>query len=219
MSSTQKELITIPAGGGYMEGMLELPENPAGMVLFAHGSGSSRLSPRNNYVAAELRDARIGTLLLDLLTPQEDQDYRTRFDISLLTQRLSEAREWMVQHAATQSLPLGVFGASTGAAAALQLAAEHGTAIAAVVSRGGRPDLAGRDALEKVRSPTLLIVGGLDRTVIELNHEAYAALRCEKQVEIVSGATHLFEEPGTLEEVATLATAWFVQHLTHRRAA
>jgi len=210
--SMQKELVRIKSDSAYMEGMLELPANPIGMVLFAHGSGSSRLSPRNNYVAGELRKAQMGTLLLDLLTPQEDQHHQTRFDISLLTQRLTEACDWLRQYAATQSLALGLFGASTGAAAALQLAAARGTAIAAVVSRGGRPDMAGRHALEKVCAPTLLIVGGLDDVVIELNQAAYAELHCEKQLAIVPGATHLFEETGTLEEVAALAAAWFVRH-------
>ena len=213
--SIQKELVRVKSGSVYMEGMLELPANPIGMVLFAHGSGSSRLSPRNNYVAAELRKAQIGTLLLDLLTPEEDQHYRTRFDISLLTQRLTEASDWLRQYAATRSMALGLFGASTGAAAALQLAAAcgtAGTAIAAVVSRGGRPDLAGRHTLNNVRAPTLLIVGGSDDVVIELNQAAYAELHCEKQFTIVPGATHLFEEAGTLEQVAALASAWFVRH-------
>lgn len=210
----KNELIKIAAGPVEVEGMLELPANPRGIVLFAHGSGSSRLSPRNNYVAAQIRHAHVGTLLLDLLTLQEDQNYRTRFDISLLTQRLGIAVEWLGQDKATQALPLGLFGASTGAAAALQTAALRAGDIAAVVSRGGRPDLAGFDALEKVRAPTLLIVGGLDDVVIDLNRSAYAALRCEKQLEIVPGATHLFEEPGTLEAVAALAVDWFARHFS-----
>lgn len=197
-----------------MEGMLELPDHPIGIILFAHGSGSSRLSPRNNFVASQLRDARMGTLLLDLLTPQEDQNYETRFDIVLLTQRLNKASDWLRQSGSTQSLPLGLFGASTGAAAALQVAAMRGTDVAAVVSRGGRPDLAGHRALEKVRAPTLLIVGGNDDVVIDLNRAAYAALHCEKQLEIIPGATHLFEEPGKLKAVAALATAWFVRYLS-----
>jgi putative phosphoribosyl transferase len=212
-SAMQKELIRISFGSVYIEGMLELPPQPIGIILFAHGSGSSRLSPRNNYVAGELRHAQQGTLLLDLLTKQEDQDYRTRFDISLLTQRLDTAAAWLRQNGSTQSLPIGLFGASTGAAAALQVAAARGTDIAAVISRGGRPDLAGDDVLAKVNAPTLLIVGGLDDVVIELNQAAYAALRCEKRLEIVPGATHLFEEPGTLETVAALATDWFARHL------
>ncbi|TFW33725.1 dienelactone hydrolase family protein [Massilia horti] len=207
-----KELVQIGAGTATMEGMLELPTPPIGVVLFAHGSGSSRLSPRNNYVAGVLREARIGTLLLDLLTPQEDRTYENRFNIPLLTQRLGFAAAWLSQQPATSTLKLGLFGASTGAAAALQLAAEPGIDIAAVVSRGGRPDLAGRHALQAVRAPTLLLVGGDDDIVIELNRRAHDDLRCEKQLVIVPGATHLFEEPGKLEEVASLATNWFVSH-------
>jgi putative phosphoribosyl transferase len=209
----RSELVRIAADSVQMEGMLEIPADPLGAVLFAHGSGSSRLSPRNNYVAAVLREARLATLLLDLLTPQEDRVYQTRFDISLLTKRLHVAARWLQQHSATQSLPTGLFGASTGAAAALQVAAIAGPGIAAVVSRGGRPDLAGRDALEKVSAPTLLIVGGLDGVVIELNEAAYAILQCEKRLVIVPGATHLFEEPGTLETVARLAKEWFITHM------
>jgi putative phosphoribosyl transferase len=215
-SSAQSQLVRIATDSVQVEGMLEIPQDAIGIVLFAHGSGSSRLSPRNNYVAAVLRSAKIGTLLLDLLTPQEDQDYRTRFDISLLTRRLLDATKWLQQSDQTRSLPIGLFGASTGAAAALQVAAILGPAIGAVVSRGGRPDLAGKEALEKVVAPTLLIVGGLDDVVIKLNQEAYAALNCEKQLVIVPGATHLFEEPGTLETVAQLARDWFVAHLPSR---
>lgn len=208
-----QETIRVAADSVYLEGMLELPASPAGMVLFAHGSGSGRLSPRNNYVAAVLHKARMGTLLIDLLTPQEDRTYQTRFDIPLLTQRLSKAIGWLRQHDSSAGLPLGLFGASTGAAAALQAAAIHGADIAALVSRGGRPDMAGRRALEKVRAPTLLIVGGLDNVVIDLNRAAYADLHCEKRLEIIPGATHLFGEPGTLDEVAALAADWFAQHL------
>jgi putative phosphoribosyl transferase len=212
MSSMHKEFVRIESDSVHIEGMLEVPENPIGMVVFAHGSGSSRLSPRNNYVAGELRNAQMGTLLLDLLTLQEDKNYQTRFDISLLTKRLNAACNWLLQYDVTRIFPLGLFGASTGAAAALQLAAARGTEIAAVVSRGGRPDMAGPQALEKVLAPTLLIVGGLDDVVIELNQAAYNALHCEKRLAIVPDATHLFEEPGTLEEVAELATAWFTLH-------
>jgi putative phosphoribosyl transferase len=212
-TSAQSQLVRIATDSVQVEGMLEIPQDAIGIVLFAHGSGSSRLSPRNNYVASVLRSAKIGTLLLDLLTPQEDQDYRTRFDISLLTRRLLDATNWLRQYDQTRSLPIGLFGASTGAAAALQVAAILGPAIGAVVSRGGRPDLAGKEALEKVVAPTLLIVGGLDDVVIKLNQAAYAALKCEKQLVIVPGATHLFEEPGTLETVAELARDWFVAHL------
>jgi len=207
-----EELISIRCDAAEVEGMLELPADPVGLVLFAHGSGSSRLSPRNNYVAGELRAARIGTLLMDLLTRREDQDYAMRFDIPLLTQRLNAIGDWIRQYGLTQALPLGLFGASTGAAAALQLAALRSD-IAALVSRGGRPDLAGADALQRVRAPTLLIVGGADDVVIDLNRSAYAALGCEKRLEIIPGATHLFEEPGKLEAVAALARGWFARHL------
>ncbi|MDB5838648.1 MAG: putative phosphoribosyltransferase [Herminiimonas sp.] len=213
-SQAHSELVRIPAESVWMEGMLEIPPDPVGIVLFAHGSGSSRLSPRNNYVAKVLRDARLATLLLDLLSPQEDSIYRTRFDIFLLTQRLQTAFKWLRQHGQASSLPVGLFGASTGAAAALQLAALADSAIGAVVSRGGRPDLAGKEALEKVTPPTLLIVGGSDDVVIDLNNAAYAVLHCEKEMVIVPGATHLFEEPGTLEAVAELARNWYLRHLT-----
>lgn len=202
------QLVHIPEGEIHVEGMLELPENATGIVLFAHGSGSSRHSPRNNYVARVLREAGVGTLLMDLLTREEDNDYQTRFDIPLLTRRLLTATAWVKNHA-TFTLPLGYFGASTGAAAALQAAAELGNKIAAVVSRGGRPDLAGADALGLVACPTLLLVGGFDDVVIDLNKQAYTRMNCEKRLTIVPGATHLFEEPGTLEEVAREAAVWF----------
>ncbi|MEN3274954.1 MAG: hypothetical protein V7631_744 [Massilia sp.] len=208
---TRKLLITIPARSTALEGVLELPATPIGVVLFAHGSGSSRFSPRNNSVAAELRAAGIGTLLLDLLTPEEDAAYRNRFDIDVLTARLHAAATWLGTEPLTAPLPLGLFGASTGAAAALRLAADSGTGIAAVVSRGGRPDLAGA-ALAQVLAPTLLIVGGADTVVIGLNRQAFDALQCEKALEIVPEAGHLFEEPGALEQVSSLATGWFVRH-------
>ena len=208
-------LIHIDSGTATMEGMLELPRSAAGVVLFAHGSGSSRLSPRNNHVAQVLRDAGIGTLLLDLLTPGEDRQIHNRFDIALLVGRLRAAAAWLGAQEATTALPLGLFGASTGAAAALQLAADPAVPVAAVVSRGGRPDLAGLDALRAVEAPTLLIVGGADEPVIALNRQAYAELGCVKRLEIVPGATHLFEEPGTLEEVARLAADWFTSWFTH----
>jgi putative phosphoribosyl transferase len=210
-----KALVHIDSGAAAMEGMLELPHDASGVVLFAHGSGSSRLSPRNNHVAHVLRDAGIGTLLLDLLTPQEDRHYHNRFDIVLLTARLRAAAAWLGVQDATAPLPLGLFGASTGAAAALQLAADPAVPVAAVVSRGGRPDLAGDDALRAVEAPTLLIVGGADEPVIALNRQAYAELGCVKRLAIVPGATHLFEEPGTLEEVARLAADWFTTYFTH----
>ena len=206
-------LAHIPAGGATVEGMLEIPERAVGLVLFAHGSGSSRHSPRNNYVAGVLRQAGVGTLLMDLLTPEEDRDYERRFDIALLTQRLLDAARWVVSQAATRELPLGFFGASTGAAAALEAAAVLGADAKAVVSRGGRPDLASEQALSTVSAPTLLLVGGYDGEVIDLNQLAYDQLRCEKKLVIVPGATHLFEEPGTLEEVARQAAAWFGRHL------
>lgn len=208
---TRKLLITIPAGSTALEGVLELPATPIGVVLFAHGSGSSRFSPRNNAVAADLRAAGIGTLLLDLLTPEEDAAYRNRFDIDVLAMRLHAAATWLGTEPLTAPLPLGLFGASTGAAAALRLAADSGTGIAAVVSRGGRPDLAGA-ALPQVLAPTLLIVGGADTVVIGLNQQAFDALQCEKALEIVPEAGHLFEEAGALEQVSSLATAWFVRH-------
>lgn len=208
----QQTFVTIPTGAAVMEGMLEVPDNATGIVLFAHGSGSSRLSPRNNYVAGELRKAGIATLLLDLLTPQEDLAAENRFDIALLTGRLDDAASWLAANQEVGHLLIGLFGASTGAAAALRLAAARPDAVACVVSRGGRPDLAGADALRKVRSPTLLIVGGDDSIVIDLNRRALAAMICEKELVIVPGATHLFEERGTLEEVARLATNWFRSH-------
>lgn len=211
--STQKELVTVKAGRVDLDGMLELPGKPSGIVLFAHGSGSSRLSVRNNYVADELRQAGMGTLLMDLLTQQEDRTYETRFDIALLTERLVDALAWLRRHYSTKGFPIGLFGASTGAAAALQAAARNGVNIAAVVSRGGRPDMAGQDALERVSAPTLLIVGGLDDGVIDLNRAAFAALRCEKRLEIIPGAGHLFEEPGKLKAVAAHAAEWFGRHL------
>ncbi len=207
-----RELITIPAQRAGLEGELILPEKASSVVLFAHGSGSSRFSPRNTYVASVLQQAGIGTLLFDLLTREEDRDYETRFDIGLLTRRLLSAAAWVRQDARTRTLGIGYFGASTGAAAALQAAAETGADISAVVSRGGRPDLAGPAALTKVTAPTLLIVGGHDEAVIELNREAYALMRCEKELVIIPGATHLFEEPGTLEQAAHAAAGWFTRH-------
>jgi putative phosphoribosyl transferase len=206
-------LAHIPAGHVTIEGMLEVPARAVGLVLFAHGSGSSRHSPRNNYVAGVLRQAGVGTLLMDLLTPEEDRDYDRRFDIALLTQRLLDAARWVVSQATIHELPLGFFGASTGAAAALEAAAMLGADARAVVSRGGRPDLASRHALATVTAPTLLLVGGFDDVVIDLNQRAYDQLHCEKELVIVPGATHLFEEPGTLEEVARQAAAWFAKHL------
>jgi putative phosphoribosyl transferase len=195
-----------------LEGILGLPEASAGIVLFAHGSGSGRFSPRNNFVAQRLREAGLATLLFDLLTEEEAQDRGNVFDIPLLAERLSMATGWVNQDRETASLPVGYFGASTGAAAALVAAASGAWPIAAVVSRGGRPDLAG-PALAKVTAPTLLIVGGDDVTVLELNRAALAELHCEKHLAVVPGATHLFEEPETLETVVDLAGHWFASHL------
>jgi len=206
--------VKIPANGIFLDGILTIPSQAKGILLFAHGSGSSRHSPRNNFVATVLNDARFGTLLMDLLTSQEDASYDTRFDIELLTRRLEQASKWVKEQPGCAALPVGFFGASTGAAAALNAAATLGSAAGAVVSRGGRPDLA-TEALPRVQAPTLLIVGSLDDVVIELNRQAYRLLKSEKQLAIVKGATHLFEEPGTLEEVARLATAWFTKHLGH----
>jgi putative phosphoribosyl transferase len=204
--------VTITGDSVLLEGMLGVPAEAPGVILFAHGSGSSRHSPRNNYVAGVLRRAGLGTLLMDLLTEEEDRNYETRFDIDLLTRRLVAATRWIGAQAKTRGLSIGYFGASTGAAAALNAAARLGDGIGAVVSRGGRPDLA--DALDQVRAPTLLIVGGLDTEVITLNRQASAHLRAEKELTIVPGATHLFEEPGTLEQVADLAARWFIRHLS-----
>lgn len=195
-----------------LDGTLGLPEQAKGVVIFAHGSGSSRLSPRNTYVARVLQEGGIGTLLFDLLTREEDRIYEQRFDIDLLSRRLVEATRWLAARPELKEAALGYFGASTGAAAALQGAAQLGTVIKAVVSRGGRPDLA-MPYLEKVLAPTLLIVGELDEQILQLNRQALARLAGEKELAVVPGATHLFEEPGTLEQVASLAQNWFIRHL------
>lgn len=207
-----EKLVRIPVDGVRLEGMLGMPDKATGLVLFAHGSGSSRKSSRNNFVANELRKAGLATMLLDLLTPEEDMDYETRFDIALLARRLDGATRWAGSEAKTKKLKRGYFGASTGAAAALMSAASAGEAIGAVVSRGGRPDLA-MDSLPLVKSPTLLIVGGEDGPVIEFNRKAYELITAQKELVIVPGATHLFEEPGTLEQVASLASNWFTKYL------
>jgi dienelactone hydrolase len=207
------QLVRMPVDQVLLEGMLELPVKPSGLVLFAHGSGSSRHSPRNNFVARVLREKGMGTLLMDLLTPQEDRDYQVRFNIDLLTRRLLQTTLWVQDQPETAGLPIGYFGASTGAAAALRAAAAMGDEARAVVSRGGRPDLAGQHDLVKVRAPTLLLVGGLDTDVLELNQAAYALLSCPKKLSVVPGATHLFEEADTLAQVACQAAAWFGQHL------
>jgi dienelactone hydrolase len=210
--------VTVEADKVTLGGTLALPDKAAGIVLFAHGSSSSRHSPRNRYVAQVLQSKGVGTLLFDLLTSEEESidqyNAALRFDIPFLAKRLVGATEWILRRPDTNTLKVGYFGASTGAAAALVAAAELPDTIAVVVSRGGRPDLA-EDALASVRAPTLLIVGGDDVPVIAMNQGALAKLRCpEKKLVIVPGATHLFEEPGTLEEVARLAAEWFAQHLT-----
>jgi dienelactone hydrolase len=204
--------VRIPMAGVEHAGVLGWPPEAHSLVLFAHGSGSSRLSPRNTFVAQCLQRRGIATLLFDLLTEAEDREYRTRFDIGLLTRRLLLAMAWVAQEPQLSALPLGLFGASTGAAAALQAAAARPTVVGAVVSRGGRPDLASAD-LVRVRAPILLIVGGADDVVINLNRQAYAALVGTKALEIVPGASHLFEEPGALERVADLAATWFSRYL------
>lgn len=211
-----ERIVEIPVNGITLEGALVIPAGCSSVVLFAHGSGSSRHSPRNNFVAQQLQDLGLGTLLLDLLTREEDARYENRFDIDLLTWRLERATQWVMEQPRSESLDIGYFGASTGAAAALQAAATFGEAIGAVVSRGGRPDLA-IPALGTVEAPTLLIVGGLDHEVIELNRRAYQKLKAEKHLEIVPGATHLFEEPGALQEVAGLAGKWFKRHFGRKR--
>ena len=212
----EEGLVYVSAGRVTLEGNLLIPDGARGLVMFAHGSGSSRFSSRNRYVADVLRQSGVGTLLIDLLTRDEESvDLRTahlRFDIGLLADRLVGASEWLAKQPETMSLKLGLFGASTGGGAALVAAARVPERIHAVVSRGGRPDLAG-PALPAVQAPTLLIVGGDDGPVIGMNQEAYDQMSCGRQMVIVPHASHLFEEPGTLEEVARLAAAWFTQHL------
>ena len=214
--SEQEPAVKIPIGNVVVEGNLTVPQNAKGVVLFAHGSGSSRFSPRNQYVAKVFNKAGIGTLLFDLLIKEEEEiDNVTaefRFNIDLLAERLIGATEWLKKNPKTKNLAFGYFGASTGAAAALIAAAKLPSDIAAVVSRGGRPDLAS-DYLGKVAAPTLLLVGGLDTVVIELNRKAMSQMVSEKKLEIIPGATHLFEEPGKLETVAKLSTDWFLRHL------
>jgi pimeloyl-ACP methyl ester carboxylesterase len=216
-ATTSLSAVQIPDGSALLGADLRVPADPAGLVIFAHGSGSSRRSVRNRQVAEALDDAGLATLLLDLLTLEEesiDQFTREfRFDIPRLGRRVVAATDWAVERAELRPLPVGFFGASTGAAAALIAAAERPNRSAAVVSRGGRPDLAG-EALGRVQAPTLLIVGGSDEPVIELNEQAQRQMRGKTQLEIVPGATHLFEEPGTLEQVSRLAIAWFRQHLS-----
>jgi dienelactone hydrolase len=216
-TKSRRTAVRISTGYAELEGYLDLPPDAPGVVLFAHGSGSSRHSPRNQYVAEVIQAAGLGTLLFDLLTQTEEQEDAItgalRFDIDLLAQRLIGATRWLELQPVTRGLKVGYFGASTGAAAALMAAAELGGRIAAVVSRGGRPDLAG-NALRQVWAPTLLIVGGYDEMVICLNNEAYEKLHCEKDIRIVPCATHLFEEPGKLEQVAQISANWFSKHMS-----
>jgi putative phosphoribosyl transferase len=216
LGNGEDRLVSIGADGATLEGNLGLVPNARGVVLFAHGSGSSRHSARNRYVAEVLRQGGLATLLLDLLTKAEEEidlsTARFRFDIGLLAERLIEASDWLAASPETQALPIGYFGASTGAAAALVAAAERPDLVGAIVSRGGRPDLAG-SALPSVQAPTLLIVGSNDVAVIRMNREAMKLLRSPTKLELVTGATHLFEEPGTLEQVAVLARDWFHEYL------
>jgi putative phosphoribosyl transferase len=209
--------VEIDSGRASLPGELTVPSDAVGIAVFAHGSGSSRLSPRNVAVARALNDRGIATLLFDLLTPVEANDRGNVFDIDLLSDRLEDAVRWAMGRPEMAGLPVGVFGASTGAAAALVVAGRLPTEVAAVVSRGGRPDLAG-PALERVNAPTLLIVGGEDPVVVEVNRQAEGLLRGEKRLEVIPGAGHLFEEPGALERVAELAADWFLRHLRRARA-
>jgi putative phosphoribosyl transferase len=217
-SSTKMEApqeVTIRSGHLRLDGYLGVPPSPLGIVVFAHGSGSGRFSPRNNFVARYLQQGRVATLLIDLLTPDEAEDRRKVFDIDLLADRVLLAKAWLEQDDRTKDLGIGYFGASTGAGAALQAAARDPSSIRAAVSRGGRPDLA-EAYLPSVTAPTLLIVGGDDEPVIEMNRAAYRLLSCPKRMVIVPGATHLFEEPGTLEQVAEHALLWFQQNFHPR---
>jgi len=218
MSAEPLVALEVEVGSRGLPGLLRHPAEASGLVMFAHGSGSSRFSPRNTSVAGELGRYGLATLLFDLLTEEESRERRNVFDIALLGERVIEAVDWASRSATVKSLPIGLFGASTGAAAALVAAAQRPAKVAAVVSRGGRPDLAGA-ALPAVRAPTLLVVGGADYQVIELNRLAAERLACEHSIAIVPGATHLFEEPGTLERVVELSSDWFLRHLKHDLAA
>jgi predicted alpha/beta-hydrolase family hydrolase len=207
-----EKTVRIPIDSMMLEGILSIPKRAKGIVIFAHGSGSSRKSPRNNYVARELRENGIGTLLFDLLSEEEDYVYENRFNVGLLTRRLVAATKWLMAEPEAKDKKIGYFGSSTGSASALMAAAELGKKISVIVSRGGRPDLA-MMSLGMVKSPTLLIVGGNDDVVIELNQQAYLHLKCKKEMALIPNATHLFEEPGTLEDVAKLAAKWFKEYL------
>ena len=212
MSGNDEDLVTIPVDDVELEGMLEIPPDASGLVVFAHGSGSSRKSPRNNFVAEVIRDRGLGTLLFDLLTEEEDQSRENRFDIPLLTERLVAVTEWLRDRDDTAALNVGYFGSSTGAASALRAAARLGDGVDAVVSRGGRVDMAS-DVLADVQASSLFVVGGDDTQVLELNREAYEQLTCEKDLHVVEGAGHLFEGEGQLEEVADVAADWFAETL------
>ncbi|WP_049986142.1 dienelactone hydrolase family protein [Halobellus rufus] len=212
MTDQPAEFVTIPIDDVRLEGALVVPDSATGLVVFAHGSGSSRHSPRNNFVAEVLRAHGLGTLLFDLLTESEDETYETRFDVDLLTARLQDATGWLRDRERTRTMNIGYFGSSTGAAAALRAAADRGDDVGAVVSRGGRVDLAD-ERLPDVTAPTLFIVGGDDTDVLELNREGIRKLTCTSELAVVEGASHLFEEPGALDEVAERAAAWFETHL------
>ena len=212
MAKMREKEVLIPAGNLKLAGIFSLPPKPAGVIVFAHGSGSGHLSPRNAFVAGVLQEAGFATLLFDLLDVSEELDRRKVFDISLLAERFLTGVRWMQTESGMQGLKLGYFGASTGAAAALEAAAKEPKGVAAIVSRGGRPDLA-LDYLDKVKAPTLLIVGGNDRPVIAMNREAFENLKCKKEMVIIPRATHLFEEAGALDEVARLAANWFLKHM------
>lgn len=216
-ANTSEREVDIPAGERTVRGVLRLPAEATAVVGFAHGSGSGRFSPRNQFVARKLEESRLGTLLIDLLEEDEAEDRSRVFDVELLAERLQCAADWLAAAPETRDMSLGYFGASTGAAAALLAAARAPGSVSAVVSRGGRPDLA-REVLPRVVAPTLLIVGGDDEIVLELNREAYGLLRCPRQLDVIPGATHLFAEPGALEEVARLAGEWFLRHLVQARS-
>lgn len=207
-----KDIIHVPVESIHLTGELIIPKDAKSLILFSHGSGSSRISPRNNYVARRLQEANMGTFLFDLLTEEEDLVYSNRFNIDLLTKRLIAVTKWILKLPLTKDFTIGYFGASTGAASALMAAAALGETVKAVVSRGGRPDLA-MPVLDKVKASTLLIVGSLDLGVVELNQQAYQKLKCIKRIVIIDGATHLFEEPGKLEEVANHASKWLKKQL------
>lgn len=204
--------VEIPVGQIVLEGILNIPKDAVGIIIFVHGSGSSRFSPRNSFVAEYLQENGFATLLFDLLTSKEDEIYENRFDIDLISERLKIVTEWITKQPATNKLKIGYFGASTGSAAAIKAAVDLGNEISAIVSRGGRPDLAATE-ISDLNTPTLLIVGGDDRIVIELNSMVFDKIRTDKKLEIIPGASHLFEEPGALEEVARLAAEWFKKYL------